>query len=282
MTVVHQNSGSSDADQQFLQIRPELVRRVRGGNAALVYSLIEFRCRVAGGDRVEDADGRWWRATFSTLSEETGLTVDQVRSALKALQSDGTVEAQKHRVSGPSDQKMSYRAEPLPAIRSIPQMHSGDSPNGRATVREISRIDSVDIPNHHSVDIPNVSLPLKNEKEGRGRLVSRPAAAGDHQPEEPPPRTCFKHPNGTEGNCGACGSARKLREAWDAGAAEREAAERQRQRTVILNCPLCDPSGWRVEPPEIVDFGLSVIRCDHTPWGIERWGLAIKRHQENS
>ncbi|MFC8280334.1 hypothetical protein [Rhodococcoides kroppenstedtii] len=121
-------AGGGDPADEFLSVRPDVVRALRGGNAALLYALVEYRCRVPGGDRVEDGGGRWWRATQGALSHDTGLTVDQVRKTVAALQKAGVLEVEKHRTMGSSDHTASYRVLPLPAIRSIAHIESGDRP----------------------------------------------------------------------------------------------------------------------------------------------------------
>jgi hypothetical protein len=81
--------------------------------------------------------------------------------------------------------------------------------------------------------------------------------AGD---AEKPPRYCPRHPNGTAGDCGPCGTARHRLEAWEAHrkAAEAESARKARTSAAIDRaagirmCDLCDSDGY---------IGTRV--CDH-------------------
>lgn len=81
---------------------------------------------------------------------------------------------------------------------------------------------------------------------------------------DPPPRSCPEHPNGTTQACAACGIFRRAREAHDAEAkriaAERRTVERDAdaevRRSAIANCPLgCSENGGYI--------GTSL--CSHDP-----------------
>lgn len=100
----------------FMGVRAALVRHVGGGNQALVFTRIDFRCGTPGNDRIEDETGRWWRAQLDVLSTQTGLTVSAVRTALKSLTAAGFVEERQHHVEGAYDHSKSYR--PIIANRS--------------------------------------------------------------------------------------------------------------------------------------------------------------------
>ncbi len=262
----HQSGGEAD----FLQIRPEVVRALGGGNAALVYTLIEFRCRVVGVDRVEDSEGRWWRATYDKLAAGTGLTVDQIRRTLSQLHSRASIESVKHRAMGPSDQMLSYRAAPLPAIQSNDRIDSADRPNGRSDAPSIDRIDSVNRPNHHSVNRPNVSSSEELKEVGGATEVSTTPAALPTREEPPPPLGCARHPQGTSEPCRACGDARTARRAWDDRREQRSRAERVAVRAAADACPYCE-HGTRVEPPSLRIYDFPAIKCDHTPMSEQQW-----------
>lgn len=101
---------------------------------------------------------------------------------------------------------------------------------------------------------PTVGLPehgdtatARKGREGRGREGTRGPAR-----EAPPPR-CPKHiETPAEGNCGPCGTARKLREQYDLDqaaevSARLQAAARDRAaaaRAAIDACQLCDDQGY--------------------------------------
>ena len=76
----------------------------------------------------------------------------------------------------------------------------------------------------------------------------------DAESGEPPAEFCSKHPSGTEGNCGPCGTARRRRKAWDAAAPER----RRRALAVAADCDRCGGTGW-IEDAD----GSPVRKCDH-------------------
>jgi hypothetical protein len=59
-----------------------------------------------------------------------------------------------------------------------------------------------------------------------------------------PPRFCPKHPNDTNERCGACGKARKRREAWDAEQSGRREAIKADILAEIAACRHCDQNGF--------------------------------------
>lgn len=251
--------GDARASDDFMLVRPDLVRRVGNGNAALVYARIEFRCAQPGQDRIEDETGRWWRVTSAALSDETGLTVDALRRTMPRLEKLGEIESTKHRLHGPSDQTLSYRTTRLPAIRSNGRIHSVNRPNGRSEALSIDGIDSVNRPNHHSVNWPNVP-PIEELEEGGAHARTEQAS---HAPTSEPPRRCPKHLHDENPpNCHACGQARRAHEIWQteqlraerqaASEATRARAELSRQQ--IDACTLCDADGY-----------VGASRCHHDP-----------------
>ena len=243
----------------FVLVRPALVRRLGNGNAAIVHARIEFRCNQPGVDRIEDENGRWWRVSMNILSDETGLTVDALRRTLRNLEKLSAIESRKHQLYGPSDQTLSYRIVPSPAIRSDARMESAELPNGSSTARSNARIESVKRPDHHSVKRPNVP-PIEEVKEG---VPSGAAPAVGEPREQEPPSRCSKHLNDPRPpNCGACGDARRARAAWVEGWRERTLAVRSAEARreagaraqAIADCTLCDSDGYRGTSP-----------CTHNP-----------------
>jgi DNA-binding MarR family transcriptional regulator len=93
----------------FISVRPGLSRLLGGMDAAGVLTLIDFRSGPGSPLAVEHDGVRWWTANLKTISEDTGLTVDQVRGALKKLLDGGFIERAKHQQSGRYDQTYSYR-----------------------------------------------------------------------------------------------------------------------------------------------------------------------------
>lgn len=108
----------------------------------------------------------------------------------------------------------------------------------------------------------------------RGGYVS--TEGYDARPDDPPPATCPRHPDGTTDPCRACGDARIRRETWETDTRrarlEAERAERlaqaERTRAEIARCDLCDETGYR---------GGRV--CSHDPDAEDRArrGLALVR-----
>jgi hypothetical protein len=98
-------------DDEFTTVRSEVIRLLGGNaNAAVVLSRINFRANKNYRNAIEDGNGAWWwRASTTEIAEETGLTVDQVRFAVKKLVDGGWVTVQKHRKYGSSDHTWSYR-----------------------------------------------------------------------------------------------------------------------------------------------------------------------------
>lgn len=73
----------------------------------------------------------------------------------------------------------------------------------------------------------------------------------------PPPRTCMKHPNGTQSRCGACGEARRRSDTWQAGrAAQQRAGPRcpHHRGEPADNCARCRSEAVGVEPSTVVNL----------------------------
>lgn len=255
--------GDARTSDDFVIVRPDLVRRVGNGNAAIVYARIEFRCAQPGQNRIEDEAGRWWRASIPTVSEETGLTVKMARTALDNLEKRGEIETWTHRAGGVSDQTSSYRPASPPAICPNGQMdvpkraddRSGACPNGQMDVPK--RAD------HHlpkRADVPSI----EELEEGGGHAGISSPVPENHQP---PSKNCPKHPQGSLAPCGGCASAREAHQAWQT---ERTRAERQaasdtaqaragHRAAAVAACNLCDTDGYA---------GTTV--CDHDPDATDR------------
>lgn len=89
---------------KFVAVEPDEVE-LHGAAAALVLAHIRYRCDSDGPGRF-DIDGyRWWRVSVADLAHEVGLSIQSVRTALKAL--SGLVEKQSF--SDSSDTTKAYR-----------------------------------------------------------------------------------------------------------------------------------------------------------------------------
>ena len=72
-----------------------------------------------------------------------------------------------------------------------------------------------------------------------------------------PPKTCRRHPGGTEVPCGACAKARRAHEQWSEQHRQDELDERRRLRELRDNCPRCKGTN-------VVEVGPDkVAKCDH-------------------
>lgn len=96
------------------------------------------------------------------------------------------------------------------------------------------------LPGPHS---PNGTGSLQEDSRGEGR--GREGKGGDARAsarEPPPPKTCPKHPTGTENPCRACQRARQAAETWEAERRSRAATAPKCKRhrgEVADNCRIC-------------------------------------------
>lgn len=118
--------------KDFIGVRAELVRAFGGdANRALVLTRIFFRADERWRESIERDDHWWWRATYQTIADETGLSVKQVERCLKWLGDEGYLVTAKHHVEGSYDQTRSYRVvgdSPISGDDS-PEAGNVDSPN---------------------------------------------------------------------------------------------------------------------------------------------------------
>ena len=125
--------------RDFIGVRAGLVAALgNDANAALVLTRIAYRTE-GGWHESHEADGRWWwRATYETLADETGLTRDQVKRALRVLLNAGWIEGRAFMHEGAYDRTQSYSIT-APDDRA-------DSPDERAGSPDEDRADSPDVP----------------------------------------------------------------------------------------------------------------------------------------
>lgn len=93
----------------FIQIRAALVKRLGGGNEAIVWACIEFRCRDASTLKYVHEGERWWRAKYDAIGAETGLSAKQVRTAIESLVRGEFLVREQHSLRNNYDQTYSYR-----------------------------------------------------------------------------------------------------------------------------------------------------------------------------
>lgn len=97
----------------------------------------------------------------------------------------------------------------------------------------------------------------KTETETKGGDLS--AVGTNARPgDDPPPRTCSRHPDGTDRPCGACANARRNAEEADNAATLAAADDRQARLDGIADCDICDDAGWAVD-----DQTDGVFKCEH-------------------
>lgn len=96
--------------KDFIGVRAGLVRELGGdGNRALVLTRIFYRADGAWRE-AHEADGHWWwRARYSVVADETGLSDQQVRRCINWLVKEGHIEAREFRQGGITDRTLSYR-----------------------------------------------------------------------------------------------------------------------------------------------------------------------------
>lgn len=132
--------------KDFIMVRAALVKRLKGANEALVWSRIEYRASSAK-HAYQTVDGQlWWAASAATIADETGLTEDQVKHAIKKLRAEGYLLAEQHHGS---DRTMAYS----PVI-----VHRADIPDGipsgtvAPSIGDQSPVESADIPDAPSTE----------------------------------------------------------------------------------------------------------------------------------
>jgi hypothetical protein len=126
--------------RDFIGVRAGLVAALgNDANAALVLTRIAYRTEGGWHESHQTSEGRWWwRATYETIADETGLTRDQVKRAVLSLSRLGWIEGMTFRLEGPYDRTLSYSM-------AVPDDRA-DSPDERAGSPDVHRADSPDVP----------------------------------------------------------------------------------------------------------------------------------------
>lgn len=140
---------SDAAELDFTMVRAALVRRLGGIAYAYVWSRIHYRCKEPWYSCVEDETGRWWCVTQDVIAEETGMTVDAVRHALKSLSDGGFIETARHQRGGNYDRTCSYRVV-------FSDDHAPSSGTSTGSTRGAPQ--AVDLPDEEAGDVPLHSL----------------------------------------------------------------------------------------------------------------------------
>lgn len=98
------------APDDFIMLRPALVRKM-GGNVvgAMILTRIAYRC---GAQHSADDGHKWWRSSVEAIADEVGLSVDQVKRAVRALIAGGYLVAKVDNQNG-HDRTKSYRVNVL-------------------------------------------------------------------------------------------------------------------------------------------------------------------------
>lgn len=126
--------------RDFIGVRAGLVAALgNDANAALVLTRIAYRTEGGWSESHQDSEGGWWwRASYETIANETGLTRDQVKRAVRALIDGKWVDGRMFRIEGPYDRTMSYALPDTPIGQ--------DRPIEEATSPDVDRADSPDVP----------------------------------------------------------------------------------------------------------------------------------------
>lgn len=270
----------SDLVGNFMQIRPGLVRALGGKAAqALVFTTIAFRSAMFGYHRVDDDEDSgdkhvWWLASHEELSNDTGLSVSAVRTAVAGLVKADAVKVQKHGQKR-SDHTLSYRL--LFTDGELEMTYREKRAN--SDVRELADEAEADVPelaDEAEPDVPELTdhdVRVLADHDVRVLADLPYVQEGEEGEEAPLPLMdrCVEHATVLiPPSCGGCAAVRKAREQAEKDALhathrdQRERVVRERQRREddlrvraeeIARCGMCDDGG-RVN-------GRGV--CDHDP-----------------
>ncbi|GFG98130.1 hypothetical protein [Mycobacterium timonense] len=245
----------------FIRAVPDEIERY-GFAGAVLLAHIRFRCESDGPGRFERDGFRWWRVSRRDLGYEVGASADTVKRALEKL-GDAVVSANnldkpedQTRAYRPTDDQAPLTCQKAESPRS--DLPEGDIATDLGEIATPPRRNR-----HSTGAKSQPALPIetleKREREGGeegcavpdepgpldAEIVPDPANAHppqnqpdstdpadawveaelvDDDPDPEPQQYCDRHmPHGTDGNCGACGRRRRIREKWE-----------QRQQTSLL------------------------------------------------
>lgn len=173
----------------FIRVLPPDVERY-GPHAAILLAHIRFRCKSDGPGRFTAEGARWWRVSQVDMADETGLSVQGVKTALKAL---GNVVLARH-FKPLSNQSRAYRVTTANTDAELPEFD----------FNQWTDLPEVEI-NHSQIEINHCSngnqplqqlkstsvLPIEKLEKGKKAALTRartePACNGSPQ---------LTHPNG--------------------------------------------------------------------------------------
>ena len=208
-----------------------------------------------------DAHGRECFASVATIASRMGVSPATVKRAIGTLKQLGLVVASEqpgrptrfHFVDGGRD------AEPRSRVTQV-----NDDPGHARAGSTMTEGVGHRRPRGWLTDEPQTRSLTRDLTGGARRDADRPRLT---VVAEPPPRTCERHPDGTDLPCAACGDARRRHEDFEQrrrlSALEAQREERglamAAERAAIRACDMCDERGYRGSMP-----------CHHDPDGDAR------------
>lgn len=205
-----------------------------------------------------DAQGRECFASVATIADRMGASPATIKRAISSLKQFGLVVASEHQSLGRPTRFQFVvgvrEAEPGSQVTQV----NDDLGHARAGSPVTDGVGHLR-PRGWVTDEPQTRSLTSDLTRGARRHVDRPRLT---VVAEPPPKTCNRHPDGTDMPCAACGGARRSREEFEqrrrltALEAEREKREAAAtvEREAIRACNMCDDRGYRGSRP-----------CDHDP-----------------
>jgi len=165
--------------KDFIGVRAGLIAELgRDANRAVVLTRIHFRSDERWREALERDGAWWWRATYQTIADETGLSVKQVERCLKWLADEDYLVVASHRVEGPYDQTRSYRVNVDSAESGDHSPESGDvdSPES-GDVPSIKTFKTLDGPKTNAEIDGAFDIWWQNVPKKAGKLDARKAYA---------------------------------------------------------------------------------------------------------
>lgn len=141
--------------KDFIGVRASLIATLgNDANRAVVLTRIYWRTLVENRDTHERDGQMWWRATYQTLADHTGLTVNQVKRIVPWLVEKGYVETREFRLDGITDRTLSMRV-----ITSMADSHS------RSAIPHLDMADS-----HSQGSADSHSLPSTKKEDSSSEI----------------------------------------------------------------------------------------------------------------
>jgi hypothetical protein len=140
--------------KDFIMVRAALVKRLGGANEAIVWSRIEYRASSAKHAH-QVGEQLWWAASYDAIADETGLTRDQVKRALKVLVDGGFLLAEQHHGSL---RVMSYSPVIAHGAESPDGIPQGEIALSRGQDSPIQKAESPDAPSIETAKTVEISV----------------------------------------------------------------------------------------------------------------------------